>query len=220
MVIVGYSTGQWQSGTLREWRVNRELTEGICCPAVSVEPHYLPLWCSSRGCQRTAWSLGRPTPPVGLVTKTRGSSHCYGDSMHPKAREGGWESDREGGKRVTKCSNLKTKPAKKQNIPREMLERCDERSLELGELLKTNSCIKRICVRGRPTVHKYTIHGGYFVIVCRSLFCPCNTCLNRQIFYDIISRQDAREAWNGAGCTWWGNCCSGNRVYDSTLYMK
>lgn len=113
-------------------RAKGELTEGICCPAVSVEPHYLPLWCSSRGCQRTAWSLGRPTPPVGLATKTRGSSHCYGDSMHPKAREGGWESDREGGKRVTKCSNLKTKPAKKQNIPREMLERCDECSLQLG----------------------------------------------------------------------------------------
>lgn len=36
-VAVGNTQG------VRMARVKRELTEGICCPAVSVEPHYLPL---------------------------------------------------------------------------------------------------------------------------------------------------------------------------------
>lgn len=127
-VSIGYNIQQWHSGTLRECVCHygkQRLTEGSCCPAVSGEPRYLPLWCSSRGCQRTAWSLERPTPLAGLVTRTRVSSHCYGGSMHPKVRRGGWESEREGGRRATKCSNLKRKAAKKQNVQRKMLK-CSE----------------------------------------------------------------------------------------------
>lgn len=84
---------------------------GSCCPETSREPLYLPLWCSSRGCMKAAWSLG-PNPLAGLTTRTRVSSHCYEGSMHPKVGKDGWEGEREVG-RVTKCSNLKTKPAKK-----------------------------------------------------------------------------------------------------------
>lgn len=80
---------------------------------------------------------------------------------------------------------LKNKASKgTKHNKRDVRERCDEPSLWWGGggLFKANSCMKRVCVRGRATVHTYTIHGGYFVIVCRLPFHPCNVSLNRQSF--------------------------------------
>lgn len=110
---------------------------GSSCLTISGETLYLPLWCSTPGCQRTAWSLG-PTPLAGLVTRTRVSSHCYGGSMHPKVRRDGWESEREK-EEGDKMQQLKNSQQRNKNIQRKMLKKCDELWMyTFGITLKTH----------------------------------------------------------------------------------